>query len=102
MRTPAIAALTIMLAVPTAASTQALAGGWRDCPRPAYYSAPVPVYRYDYRPVTVYQYPYFQPGLRAFYAPPRHFYYGYRRGGFHAGYGWGGWGRRGFAFGIGF
>ena len=61
----------------------AAAGGWRDCPPVAYYSAPVRAYRYSYyAPARPYYYSYrsyeyaYRPRIVGYGPPP---YYRYRR-----------------------
>jgi len=102
MRVSAFAAL--LLAVPLLAGTgnEAKAGGW--CDRPAYYAAPVRVYRYSYAPAPTYYYRYTE---RVYYGPrivgygPAP-YYRYRRPiGFYSGWGYAGWGP-GVAIGVGY
>lgn len=62
MRTQTFAALAVAAPLLIASSgTEAIAGGWRDCPPAAYYTAPVPAYRYSY------SYSYYAPVRRSYY-----------------------------------
>lgn len=105
MRTPALAALSLAIPLVAGGGAPAVAGGWWDCDRPAYYSAPVRSYRHSYyAPARPYYYRYaygprivgYGPGPAYRYRRPSGYYSAYSY------YSWGGWGPRGVAIGIGF